>query len=280
MSICRENPNYYFSKKDLAKMKQHLRLNRCLTQEVLKLFNLYEDNHLIRDRNHKIYFYHPNIKINYFENIDTKQKAYFLGLIFADGSISYKSNNRLTFEIGFSLKDKILLLKLSKIIGFENKYIRKRKERNFWRISINSNGFCKHLIRHGMIVGKRKTYHIKLPRFHLKTLYLAFLLGFFDGDGTANTTRITTASLLFLKQLKHKFKIQYNPKKVESLFKVKNKIYKGCAYIMYIGGNLINELLDNYSESLQRKRKRFSSYDQRLNTKSMKNFHKKIKHSN
>ena len=263
VSICKENSSYYFSKTDLTSMRECLRLNRCLTQKVITLFNQYQDNRLIRIKNHKIYHYHPNFKIDYFKHINSKKKAYFLGLIFADGSISKILNEHLRFDMGFSSKDKILLTKFSETIGYEKKFIRKKKNKDFWIISINSKEFCKYLIRHGIIAGKRKTYHIKLPRLLSRSHYLAFLLGFFDGDGTANTTRITTASLIFLKQIKRQFKIKYQPKKVFSAFKGKNKIYKGSAYIMYLGGNLFNELLDNFSESLPRKRKRFTSYDKK-----------------
>ncbi|MCJ7651861.1 MAG: LAGLIDADG family homing endonuclease [Candidatus Lokiarchaeota archaeon] len=263
MSICKENSDYYFSSTDLSNMKDFLRLNRCLTQEIIELFIEYENNSLIREINHKIYHYHPKFKMDYFKNIDTKKKAYFLGLIYADGSISNITNIQLLFDIGFSSKDKILLYNLSETIGYEKKFIRKKKNKDFYGISIKSNEFCKHLIRHGIIVGKRKTYHIKLPNLPSRSLYLAFLLGFFDGDGTANTTRITTASLLFLKQIKRQYKIQYNPKQVFSVFKNGNKVYPGSAYIMYLGGDLFNELLDNFHDSLPRKRKRFTSYDKK-----------------
>lgn len=242
-------------------MRRNLKVNDCLSYDVINLFEIYMKNNLVRERNYKIFHYHPNFKMNYFEKINTKQKVYFLGLIFADGSISKKTNNELLFEIGFSNKDKILLNNFSEAINYEKKYIRKRKNKNFWRINISSNLFCKFLISHGMIVGKNKTYNIELPSLNSRTQYLAFLLGFFDGDGTANTTRITTASLKFLKDIKDKFSLQYTPKRVESKFKGKKKVYIGYAYIMYLGGKLFNELLDNYSDSLPRKRKRFVSYD-------------------
>ena len=263
VSICKENSDYYFSRTDLSKMKDTLRLNRCLTQEVIALFNKYENNPLIRNNNHKIYYYHPKFKMDYFKHIDIKRKAYFLGLIYADGSVSKIANNQLIFDIGFSSKDKVLLCNFSEAIGYEKKFIRKKKNKDFYIISIKSNEFCKYLIRHGIIVGKRKTYYIKLPFLPSRSHYLAFLLGFFDGDGTANTTRITTASLIFLKQIKRVFKIQFNPKQVFSFFKDGNKIYHGSAYIMYLGGDIFNELLDNFPDSLPRKRKRFTSYDKK-----------------
>ena len=263
MSICKKNSNYFFSRTDLSNMKDFLRLNHCLTQEVIALFNAYENNPLIRNINYKIYRYHPKFKMDYFKHINTKTKAYFLGLIYADGSISNILNKELLFEIGFSSKDKILLYNFSEAIGYDKKFIRKKKNKDYYRMSVKSKEFCKYLIRHGIIVGKRKTYHIKLPNLPSRSHYLAFLLGFFDGDGTANTTRITTASLIFLKQIKRQFKIQYNPKQVFSVFKNGDKIYPGSAYIMYLGGGLFNELLDNYSDSLPRKRKRFTSYDKK-----------------
>jgi len=42
MSICRGDPSYFFSKKDLTLMKQSLKVNNCLTDEVIKLFKTYE----------------------------------------------------------------------------------------------------------------------------------------------------------------------------------------------------------------------------------------------
>jgi len=74
VSICKENSKYCFSKTDLARMKESLRLNRCLIQDVITLFNQYENNHLVRNKNHKIYCYHPNFKIDYFKHINTKKK--------------------------------------------------------------------------------------------------------------------------------------------------------------------------------------------------------------
>lgn len=260
-AICRENPEYCFSKEDLLNMKKNLKKNHCLTQKITNLFNQYEKTNFIRKINHKIYHYHPDFKMDYFEYIDTKEKAYFLGLIYADGTINRKSNNQLTFESGFSTKDKVILTKFSEAIGFEKRYIRKKKDIEFWRIIINSKEFCKYLIRHGMIVGRRKTYKMRFPKLQSRELNMAFILGFFDGDGTAGTTRITSANLEFLNQIKKKFNILYEPKYVNSVFRDKNKTYYGHAYIMYLGGNVFNELLDNYADSLKRKRKRFTSYD-------------------
>ncbi len=83
---------------------------------------------------------------------------------------------------------------------------------------------------------------------------LAFLLGFFDGDGKQGTTRITTNSQLFLFDIKTLFGI----KKVINTFEYKTKSgEKKVSYRLHLGADFFNEMLDNYNNSLSRKRMRF-----------------------
>ncbi len=43
---------------------------------------------------------------NYFENIDTEQKAYFLGFIFADGNIQLRQGNTNKYRLRIGLRNK------------------------------------------------------------------------------------------------------------------------------------------------------------------------------
>lgn len=75
---------------------------------------------------------------------------------------------------------------------------------------------------------------------------MAFLLGYFDGDGTLGTSRITSGSKKFLLQIYKKFDI-------------KNKIYSYRGnHKLYLGAELFNEMLDNFQESFFKKRIRLS----------------------
>lgn len=56
-------------------------------------------DHQIRVRNHRESRFKYRYNENYFENIDTEEKAYWLGFIFADGFITKKTNGSFIFGI-------------------------------------------------------------------------------------------------------------------------------------------------------------------------------------
>lgn len=60
-----------------------------------------------RIRKNRYYF-----DINYFENIDSNEKAYFLGLMYADGSITKN-------EAYLKLKDEDIIIKFKKALNAE-----------------------------------------------------------------------------------------------------------------------------------------------------------------
>jgi len=197
---------------------------------------------------------HPNLKQNYFRDIDTNEKAYWLGFIYADGCISIdKRSDAKRFKIEIHLDDENLLDKFANTIRFNLKYKSYRKNAHTVRIRLGNKNFIKYMINHG--ITPRKSNIIKLPDLNSRALYLAFLLGYFDGDGTTGTSKITSGSKLFLEEIKE-------------LFQVKSKIHKkysyGKAYDLHLGAELFNEMLDNFKESLERKRIRFSLNEQRI----------------
>ena len=115
------------------------------------------------------------------------------------------------------------------------------------------------LVEHGLIIGRKKTYQIELPPLGNRELFLAFLLGFFDGDGKAGSTRITSSSYKFLNQIRIKFKLPY------TIYHEPEK----NAWSLHLGAVLFNEMLDNYGKSIPKKRVRFVTPEQlrELNTK-------------
>lgn len=59
-----------------------------------------------------------NCNPNYFSKIDTPQKAYFLGLLFADGCIVEKKTNHCkTLRIGLKVEDGYIIEEFAKAIG-------------------------------------------------------------------------------------------------------------------------------------------------------------------
>lgn len=114
---------------------------------------------------------------NFFEKIDTEEKAYFLGFLFADGCV-YK--NQISLEI--HNRDRYLLEKFKEILQLNSKIsYRKRDNTEVCCIRISSEKMCKDLNQYGIV--QNKTYITKhLP--HISIEFLPhFLRGLIDGDG-------------------------------------------------------------------------------------------------
>ena len=118
------------------------------------------------------------------------------------------------------------------------------------RIRFVNDKFAQHLIKHGFIVGKMKSKNIELLDLANRGLYLAFLLGYYDGDGKVGKTIITSGSSKFIHQIKESFNIPYKIWRTDSE-------WEGVGYNIYLGMDLMREMLANYKNSLHRKRKHF-----------------------
>ena len=65
----------------------------------------------------RIYYYHPKIVLNFFEQIDTKKKVYWLGILYADGFIKTNKNKPYRIGIEVSIKDQWIINELIKDLG-------------------------------------------------------------------------------------------------------------------------------------------------------------------
>ena len=123
---------------------------------------------------------------DYFKNINTAVKAYWLGFLMADGCV-YKgaSQNSYVLQINLKASDINILQRLNKAIKSTYpiiQYVVKSKKKNYnaVKLKISNTNFCKHLMNHGII--PRKSIVCKMPNIQDK-LYSHFLRGYFDGDG-------------------------------------------------------------------------------------------------
>lgn len=124
-----------------------------------------------------------NINKDFFVNIDTSQKAYILGFIFADGSI-HKSRYSLSIEL--SGEDGYILEQMRTLFyngnNFPTIHIRKIGNFEYKKLHISSKEFVKNLIN--LNVMPNKTHKMDFPMSIKKDLLPHFIRGFFDGDGT------------------------------------------------------------------------------------------------
>lgn len=114
---------------------------------------------------------------NFFENIDTERKAYWLGFIYADGCV--KNKNSLT--IGIHKKDIELLIQFKKDI--EASHLFSYDKRNQVRITISNDKLYSDLNKAGVV--PRKTKILTFPDVNILPFDLRphFIRGYFDGDG-------------------------------------------------------------------------------------------------
>lgn len=136
-----------------------------------------------------------NLNENFFEVIDTEEKAYWLGFIMADGCVTRTTNttnnkpNRLSFNL--SSVDHNHLEKFTRALNSSAKVtevIPKGSYSNnpISRLSINSVKLCSDLAKYGIL--ERKTGSECVPDFEPCTLR-HFIRGFFDGDGYVTYNR-------------------------------------------------------------------------------------------
>jgi DNA-binding transcriptional regulator WhiA len=135
---------------------------------------------------------------SYFESIDTEKKAYFLGLIAADGSVNKpKKRNRYTFSLELLETDKYLIEELANELGYPKSKIKtysRPNRKNTSKLVIHSERFADSLIKYGIISGKCRTF--RLPRISHSdpSLFRHFLRGFYDGDGSIGKNRLSLAA--------------------------------------------------------------------------------------
>ena len=152
--------------------------NNVTTDTILKL--LRRNNIAIRNREESLFKYHCNE--HYFDEINTYEKAYTCGLLWADGcnkrdrniiSITLQESDKQILEIINNLMDSTYP------IHFNDNT--KRSCKNTYTLEIKSKHMSEQLEKMGMIQNKSLT--LEFPIWLDKELYSSFLLGVLDGDG-------------------------------------------------------------------------------------------------
>lgn len=116
----------------------------------------------------------------YFDEIDSEDKAYFLGLLYADG---YNNRKKREVVLQLLLDDKLILDKFRNCLS-TNKPLGKiydKKYSDMWRLVINSEKISRRLEELGC--GNNKSFILEYPAWMPKKLHRHFIRGYFDGDG-------------------------------------------------------------------------------------------------
>ena len=138
----------------------------------------------------------------YFSQIDTPDKAYWLGFLYADGFITKSNGGSRVLGITLAEPEPIEKFKLAlksnaktrvykKVNGYSDKSIE-------YKITFFSNQLTSDLEKWGCV--ERKTFKLKFPDFLDEKLVPHFVRGYFDGDGSVylHVTKTKTKDYIML----------------------------------------------------------------------------------
>jgi hypothetical protein len=275
------NPNFGFSHEKLDYIKEMLSLligNDA--QQLIQLLDLYrlKNPDLKRYQKQRFTIKNPD----FFHEIDSVEKGYWLGFLCADGY-----HNREQYLTAFELQtgDKDRLVAFSKAIGYELGRIHDRTRlvdiygKLTWTkmsymvfsakplsndlvsqgfFDFKEEGNIPHIIT--QLVDKAYTQSDDLSKTIEGRIALSFLLGFYDGDGSKRgvTGYIASNKREFLLQVKDLFKVpirnQIYPIKKRVLDSKTGKVEEFLCHGLYLGTDLVSQMMEVFPGSMDRKR--------------------------
>ena len=242
---------YKLGKLSLAKIAGKYQIDRGHLSDMLKRENV----EIINKQNL------PRVNEHVFDSIDTEEKAYWLGFMFADGNIG---KNRDSIELSLSSKDYEHMLKFKKFLQYINNL--KITNTNFInskrvRLVFNSKNMHNTLNAYGCV--PRKSLILEFPKIEIfkdTNLIKDYIRGYIDGDGclsyfdklhkSPNITILGTKK--FLEELLKHIPIKANINKRNNIYIL--NISRKKAY------DLSNYIYSNCTIYLERKYLRYKEY--------------------
>lgn len=187
----REHTDYICSQYGKKTKVQIAKELNCSTSFVKKIWTENNLNGTLKT----IYYYNED----YFEKIDTNEKAYWLGFIAADGNLYRRDGHQGLISIAVHKQDIELLesfkaeLNTMKPISLTKD---KRRENTIMAtLQISSDKMFNQLLEKG--IGLRKTFDLDLSCIFQQIptqFHPSFILGYFDGDGSIDIPNDNTIS--------------------------------------------------------------------------------------
>jgi hypothetical protein len=124
---------------------------------------------------------YPDLRADYFKSIDSPEKAWVFGFIYADGSINQKNS----LQVSQSLENDHILKIIADELNYPGKFSSAKKSHTKKRqsiLTISRHEIYKDLLRLGMTTNKEMD--LRFPFSKIKQQYYwAFLSGLYNGDG-------------------------------------------------------------------------------------------------
>ena len=210
-----------------------------------------------------------NFDLNFFETIDTEEKAYWLGFMYADGYVNYNG----LVSINLQEKDKDHLYKFKETLKAYSTELKYNSRSKSYNISLRSVKMSSDLIKLGCKQKKSLTLLFPKESQVPKDLLHHFMRGYFDGDGCICVTEKTnTFSLLgtfdFIDKYYDEVLLNTGDTK-HSLYK-KNNVYELAISKPKSIDKIYEYLYKDASVFLERKKEKFLQNHRRLKTKLQK----------
>lgn len=232
------------------------------TQSIIR-----ENNLKIRGNDFNSKKYHNDSHI--FDTIDTEEKSYWLGFLYADGCIMDTGSN-IRLSLAINVGDIEHLEKFKEFLNTDAPIhiYKSNYGTEYCRIQILDKYLCGQLINKGVYI--RKTEILTFPSFLDKSLVRHFIRGYIDGDGCItyhNLNKNKDKMVFALKICSTKAMLleinNYLPRKNKNHPALEKRIKNDVDnYSITYGGNLqvlniLNYLYDNANIYLKRKYERY-----------------------
>lgn len=157
------------------KIAKKLQIHQCVVYRILTKHKILRTN----KENYKIIF-----NDSVFEKIDSNEKAYWLGLLMADGQVQNKKQSSKILRIDLENTDAYIIYKFADFLNLDHKRIKSYINNNdtkFSRLVVPSDKICQDLEKFGII--PNKTFTCLWPYLLEEKYFSHFIRGYFDGDG-------------------------------------------------------------------------------------------------
>lgn len=221
-------------------------------------------NHIITDgptKRNRIYCFNEH----YLDIVDSEEKAYFLGFVYADGG---HNESRHALTITLQNNDSDLLKRFYKMFECDrqiNFIHNKQYDRYYAQFRLQSTYFSQQLLKLG--VPKDKSFKITFPTFLPSDLTRHFIRGYFDGDGCIGLSnrgwKSTSVKFVgnehFLKDVKKIIDMHTN-KDIKLYQKTNSQVYELSSAGIFNVYVILNYLYKDATIYLQRKYDRYIDF--------------------
>jgi len=168
--------DYLNSKMNILQISKKYNCSKCTISRIFKKYNIKSD----LSRKNITYKRKYKLNENFFDEINSHEKSYILGLFHSDGcNQPEKFSCKIVLKNSKDKSEENLLNNIKEIMEYEKPLILKN---NTIRLSIYSKKISFKLKDLGVI--KNKSLNLSFPIFLKEKYYNSFILGVFDGDGS------------------------------------------------------------------------------------------------